>query len=111
MKTIYYGGATFLIGDEAADVLVEYAVQIASSVHPDAVDLHVLGPDGNEEIASFVLTPATMVTAETNRSELPEPDNTESVARIRQRLEHLRHPPMALPFPEDLIEVELWDDV
>jgi hypothetical protein len=101
MKRIYYGEANFLVGDEAGDALVEFAVLVAKRSSADLVKLAVLGPDGNEETASFVLGPGTTVLVETTRSQLAEPDNTAALASLRERMGEMSA--TALPVDADIL--------
>jgi hypothetical protein len=101
MKRIYYGEANFLVGDEAGDALVEYAVLVAKRGSADLVKLAVLGPDGNEETASFVLGPGTTVLVETTRSELTEPANDAAIASLRERMAELSA--TAVPIDADIL--------
>jgi len=100
MKNIVYGESTWLIGDAAADALLDYAVLMAQTGSADNVEAVVLGPDGNRETASLVLGPATMITAQTTRSELDEPDNSALMEYLRVRLE--RPSIQAQPTTEDI---------
>jgi len=87
MKNIVYGESTWLIGDAAADALLDYAVFMAQTGSADHVDAVVLGPDGDEVVTSMVLGPATMITAQTMSSAFEEPDNSALMEYVRVRLE------------------------
>jgi hypothetical protein len=100
MKHLYYGESGFLVGDEVADVLVDYTVMMAKKDTADSVTVVVLGPDGNTEESRFVIGPATMLTAETTRSELEEPDNSKVIEYMRARMEELSSPRLGMPLPE-----------
>ena len=86
MRRINYGAVAYLVGDNVADLLVRYTAVLSSKGDADAVDIEVLGPDGNPETATFALGPGILMTAETTRSELIEPDNSNIVAYMEQRL-------------------------
>lgn len=104
MKHLYYGEAAFLIGDEVADVVVEYTVMMAQKDMADSVTLRVLDSDGNEESSTFVLGPATMLTVETTRSSLQEPDNSDAIRYMTERIAALRAPLKGMPFAERLVD-------
>ena len=89
MKNLAYGEVHFLVDDEAADAIVEYAVLMAKTGSADSVTLFVLGPDGNHEQTKFAIGPATMISAETTRSELEQPDNSEALAYMREKMAQL----------------------
>jgi hypothetical protein len=102
MKRINYAEVSYLVGDDVADLLVRYTARLASSQQGDAVEVHVLGPDGNAETASFALGPGITMTAETTRSELDEPDNTATVAYLDEAMRRLTPTPVVAMTPEDL---------
>lgn len=95
MKRIIYGETSWLIGDDAADTVLQYAVELAQRDSAASVDMVVLDGAGSEQVVSFLIGPATMMMAETTWSSLPEPDNTIAVDRMRERLELMVHPPNA----------------
>jgi hypothetical protein len=102
MKRIYYGEADFLVGDEAADALVDYAVLMAKLGTADSVQVEVIGPDGNAEMASFVIGPATILMVETTRSELSEPDNAAAIRYMAERTQELSREGSTMLFDPDV---------
>jgi hypothetical protein len=94
-----------LVGDVAADLLVEYAVLLGQNQTADKVDLNAISSDGDAVVATFLLNGGTSIVAETTRSSLPEPDNEEAVSYMRQKLDLASHPPPVLH--EDTLE-EQW---
>src|SRR3954471_17784850 len=102
MKRINYGEVSYLVGDEVADHLVRYTAQLSASQTADVVDVNVLGPDGNPEVASFALGPGVPMTAETTRSELDEPDNTLALAHIISAIQRLTPSTIVPMSDEDL---------
>ncbi len=88
MKQLYYGQAKFLVGDEVADTLLEYAAALAQHSSADTLVIRVLGPDGNEESTELLLTQSTMMTAVSTRSQLQEPDNI-AIVTMRERMSAL----------------------
>jgi hypothetical protein len=78
---------SLLIGDHAAALLVQYAVLVAKSGSADAVQLHALGVDGEEVVATLLLNGGTVLIAESTESSLPEPDNDALVDYLRTKLE------------------------
>jgi len=77
---------SLLIGDEAADVLMQYAALIAQIHRGDAVVLRALGVDGAQVEVTFLLNGGTVLLAESSTSVLPEPDNTDAVTYMREQL-------------------------
>ncbi|MDQ4138149.1 MAG: hypothetical protein M3116_04805, partial [Actinomycetota bacterium] len=77
---------SLLVGDDAADALVEYAALVAQLGSGDSVQLNGIGVDGEKVTASFLLNSGTVLMAESTSSELPEPDNLEATAYMRKQL-------------------------
>ena len=96
MKNLVYGESSWLIGDSAADAILEYAVLMAKNASADTVDVVVLGPDGNRETTTLVLGPATMIQAQTTRSQLAEPDNAALLDYLGSRLHSAAQPAQPL---------------
>jgi hypothetical protein len=107
MKHLTMGEKSLLVGDEVADLLIEYAAVLATNSRGDSVKLHAVDGDGDEVIATFLLNQGITLMAETTNSSLPEPDNSETVAYLRERIERLTSPPAApMDAPADRID---WD--
>ncbi|NQX18337.1 hypothetical protein [Rathayibacter sp. VKM Ac-2857] len=94
MKHILFADKTVLVGDDAADALVEYAVALAANDTADRVDYTGIGADGATIQVSFLLNAGASLVAETTPSDLPEPDDHAEIARIRERVDALtgNHP-------------------
>ena len=109
MKNLVYGESSWLVGDEAADAVLEYAVLMAKHGTADTLDVAVLGPDGNAETTTLVLGPSTMIQAQTTRSELVEPDNSALLAHVGERLHAAAQPaqPLAVPPGDDTVYDEV----
>jgi hypothetical protein len=93
---------SLLIGDEAADLLLRYAALLAQLRRGDSLSLRAFGADGDEVEVGFLLNSGTVLLIETATGNLPEPDNAEGIAYMRERLESFESP-MERP---DLIEGE-----
>jgi hypothetical protein len=104
VKNLVYGESSWLVGDAAADAILDYAVWMAKTNSADTVDVVVLGPDGNEETTTLVLGPATMVQAQTTRSQLEEPENGALIEYVRTRLTPSTPAAQPLPAPADQLE-------
>ena len=77
---------SLLVGSEAADLLTQYAALVARINSGDAVTLRAIGTDGGEVEATFVLNSGTVLIAESTDSRVPEPDNSDTEAYLRDRL-------------------------
>lgn len=110
MKSITYAEKSWLLGDAAADAVVEYAVLLAKTNSADSVDLQALSADGAPHLLTLVIGPATMMTAASEASVADEPDNEEAVAIIHERMRVITHPPISLPAGDVTGEVS-WEDL
>jgi hypothetical protein len=86
MKHVTMADKSLLVGDDAADTLVEYAALIARLNSGDSVTLRAVGTDGEEVMATFLINSGTVLVAQSTFSNLPEPDNAEHVAYMRSRI-------------------------
>ena len=109
MKNLVYGESSWLVGDEAADAVLAYAVLMAKDGIADSVDVVVLGPDGNQETTTLVLGPATMIQAQTTRSQLAEPDNAALIEYVTSRVTRAQLP--AQPVDEVGLVGGAYDEV
>ena len=97
MKLINYGDTDWLIGDDAATLLLEYSVLMAKGGSADSVDVAVLKTDGSPESVSFLIGPATMMTSRAFDTAFDEPDNAEAIEVVRGRMDAIVSPPPVLP--------------
>jgi hypothetical protein len=91
---------SLLIGDEAADLLLEYAALLAQIGRGDSIQLRAIGADGDEVTVGFLLNSGTVLLTETSSSTLPEPDNSGTIGYMRKRLESYNLPPDDGPLDE-----------
>lgn len=108
MKHLTFGDKTLFIDDEAAAVLLQYAAALANTGHADTVQLHAIGPDGNEVDASFLLDAGTnLMTESAENSLFQEPDNSETISYMREQLVRRQtgSKPVAVS-PDELKEME-----
>ncbi|MCU1440995.1 MAG: hypothetical protein JWP85_1992 [Rhodoglobus sp.] len=101
MKQVTYAQKSLLVGDEAADVLLEYAAVVARTGEADTVNVMALGAEGNDVVATVLLGTGTVLMAETTNTTVAEPDNTAIVAYMRERIAALSTPPPARPYGDD----------
>jgi hypothetical protein len=91
MKHVTFGEKTVLVGDAAADALIEYGAAVARTGSADVVRLRVVSASGEDAVATFLLDSGTSIVTETVSIDAAEPENRETVDRIRERLERLAH--------------------
>lgn len=101
MKHLLFANKTILVGDDAADALIEYGVALATKQTADRVEYTGIGADGATVQAVFLLNASAALVAETTLSDLPEPDNAMEVARIRDRTTSLTGGYPVQPLDED----------
>jgi hypothetical protein len=93
MKHITFGDKSLLIGDDAADAVLDYAAKLATEGKGDTVEMHAISSDGDEVLATFLLGPGVTMMAETTNTKLPEPDNSEAIEYMQNAQK--RHPVMS----------------
>lgn len=97
MKHVTYGERSLFVDDESADLLMEYARVLAKENDSDTVPVRVIGIDGNEVEATFLLNPSTAIMAETTHTTAQAPTNASAIQYLREQI-HLRSfPPQPQP--------------
>ena len=86
MKSLAYAQERVLIGDDAADGLMAYAVRLASLRLTEAIELHVLSASGDPVTAGLLLTPGASLMTATVTSAYAEPDNAELIDYMHQEM-------------------------
>ena len=92
MKHVTYAEKSLLMGDDAANTLLEYARLLADNDRADTVTLRSLSPDGNTVEASFLLTASTILMVESTNSDISPPDNDQAIDDIRDRIDGIIRP-------------------
>jgi hypothetical protein len=86
MKHVLMADRSLLLGDEAADLLLDYAVLVAQLGRGDGVRLNAIGADGEHVAVAVLLNSGSSMLLESSVSTLPEPDNAGAIAYLRGRL-------------------------
>jgi hypothetical protein len=97
MKHITYADKSLLVGDEAADIVLEYAAALTRASSGDQVELNAIGADGDEVVATLLLDPGISIMAETTTATFEEPDNADAIADMRAKMAALTKPKTAQP--------------
>jgi len=92
MKHVTYADRSLLVGDEAADTLLEYARLVAENHGVETVTLRSVDADGIAVETSFLLTTSSDLLIQSHNSEQDPPDNTDAVARMRSRIDQMTRP-------------------
>jgi hypothetical protein len=100
MKDLTYADRTVLLGDDAADLIIQRSALLAETGHADSVTLNAIDHDGTVVSASFVLGSGTNVMAQSSNSPLPEPENHVGIEYMRERIRSIAEPSQASPQSE-----------
>ena len=103
MRLLTYADRSILIGDEAADTLLEFSALLAETGHADSVALNAIGSEGDDIVASFVLGSGTNLMAESTSSKLPEPGNDEGLEYMNNKLALLKSRPVIQPGDDEAL--------
>ena len=95
MRHVMYAEKSLLMDDASADALIDYAAALAEAAGGDSVRLVAVGDDGNEVEVAFLLNSATVLIIESASADLEMPANDDAVRIMRQKADHIRHPPEA----------------
>lgn len=100
MMHLTFSDKSLLLGDQAAELVVEYAAALARGHSADTVKLTAYGADGDKVEATLLLDEGAPLMIETSSSDLPEPDNTPAIEHILARLAQLSATVQAVPIEE-----------
>jgi hypothetical protein len=87
-----FSDKNLLVGDELAQVLIDYTAALASAKLGDSVTVNAIGADGDAVKAMLLLDTGAPVMAETTHSDLPEPDNDAVVEYMKLKTLELEPP-------------------
>lgn len=97
MMHLTFADKSLLVGDEVADLILEYAALLARKGDADTVTVAAYGSDGDAVRAKFLLDEGAPVMVETTHSDLPEPDNGDTAMYIREQMMRRSSPPPVQP--------------
>ncbi len=100
MKHVTFAEKSLLVGDEVADLLMEYAALVAASGQADTVDVRAFGSDGQEVVATLLLDQGVPIMAETSHTSMVEPDNAEALEYMRGRMALITSPRLVTALDE-----------
>jgi hypothetical protein len=109
VKHIVYAEKPHLMGDDAAEALMEYARALADAGRSDTVTLRALDEHGNVVDATFLLTPSTPLLTQITNSEIEAPDNGAAVEELERLASRLTHPPETQPEDAPAPEPDHWE--
>jgi hypothetical protein len=97
MKHLTMAEKSLLIGDEAADLLLEYASLLGQNDSADTVTLRAYGDDGDPVDVTFLLNGGTSIIVQTSESEMKEPENSDGIRYMQEKMRLIETPPQAQP--------------
>lgn len=110
MKNVTYAAKSLLMGDEAADLLVEYSALLVDQGGADTVEASAYSGDGDAVTVKLLLGEGAPLMSESTRSTLPEPDNVATVQYMKEQM-RLRARVVAIPLeqapPYRFLDLEL----
>ncbi|KAA9134747.1 hypothetical protein [Microbacterium caowuchunii] len=109
MKHIVYAEKPHLMGDDAADALMEYARALADAGRSDVVTLRALDERGSVVDVAFLLNPGTLLLTQTTNSEIDGPDNSSVVEELVRLASRLTHPPETQPEEAPEPQADRWE--
>jgi hypothetical protein len=107
MKHLTVADKSLLLGDEVADLIIEYAKLLGQVSSADSVELNAISGDGDQVLATFLLNGGLTVMTETTTSSLPEPDNAKAEEYLHTQIVQLREQNTASP--EDISGEAVWN--
>lgn len=104
MKHLISEAKSLLVGDEAADLLVRYAVLIARTGSADSVELAAIETSGNATLVTFLLNSSSSLTVESTASDLSAPDNLKAEQYLTSRIAEIERG--LFPSVDDILGVD-----
>lgn len=92
MKHMTYAEKSLMVGDEAADMLMEYAAELGRNRTSDTVIVRAITTTGDDVEATYLLGEGAPLMAESTHGRLPEPDNSAAIGYMKDRLRSLEKP-------------------
>jgi hypothetical protein len=89
MKELIFPGRAVLVGDAAADAVVDYSAVLTRMASADTIELRALDEKGRNVEVYYMLGSAAPVMAQTVESEQAEPDNAEAVRYMQAAIRRL----------------------
>jgi hypothetical protein len=97
MKHLTFAEKSLLMGDDVADLIIEYAAMLARAGDADTVEVAAYGADGDAVRAKLLLAEGAPLMAETTHTDLPAPDNSETLMYVREQILRRSSPPTVQP--------------
>ena len=92
MRTVSYGGESFITSDDGADALLGFAAAAALNEFADVIHMPAIDENGEPIIADLVIGPSSELLVVPSDSPFDEPDTTEIAASLRRKTAQLGSP-------------------
>jgi hypothetical protein len=110
VKHVVFAEKSLLMGDDAADLLLEYARLLGETSHVDTVSIRAIGSDGNTVDVGFLLNVSSVMVVESTNSTVEPPGNDEAVRYMQARIDYLTRPPSApVDDAHDILHLDDFD--
>jgi len=109
MKHLTMADKSLLVGDQTADLLMEYAALLARQGSADTIEVQAIGDDGDTVTVTFLLNSGTVLLAETSTAAFQEPDNSAAIEYIRASIDRIENPPMVRGYDDESVPQPQWD--
>ncbi|WP_159602701.1 hypothetical protein [Agromyces humi] len=86
MMRLTFADKSLLVGDDVADLLVEYSTALAEAGQADSVTVVAYGSDGQKVTAKFALSEGAAILAESTQTDLADPDNAAAESYLREQI-------------------------
>lgn len=86
MMHMTFADKSLLIGIDVADLLVDYSAVLAEAGQADSLTVNAYSSDGQKVTAKFALSEGAPIMAESTQTDLPDPDNSEAEAYLREQI-------------------------
>jgi hypothetical protein len=105
MKHLTFADKTLLVGDNTADLIMEYAAQLAQRHTADTVTIAATDATGNDVSATLLLDAGAPLMVETATTSAPEPDNSVVDAYLAERITRFLRPSSAMSIDDQDVDI------
>jgi hypothetical protein len=112
MRTVSYGGESFVTSDEAAAALLDFAAAAALSDFAAVVHVPALDESGATIMTDLVIGPSSELFVTPTTSDFSAPDTADAVADLKRQTTELgvsRHISTAAPIAEADVVADDWE--
>jgi hypothetical protein len=104
MKHLTFADKSLLVGDSTANLIMEYASQLAQHQTADSVTIAAMGADGNDVTATLLLDAGAPLMVESATTTVAEPDNASVDDYMAERISRFVSPSTAMSIDDEGME-------